>query len=201
MVNLLDEFDPRDRRVRDQRSPVPADQRARAGAWWPSTATPYRAHWIAREDRYAEKLATPDTSVADLIGDVDPIQVAEGRYLARRADDPLRHDPAHEPRHRRDQRVPRPPRADPGIAVQHPGGARRPDPRLPDPAAARPAAGRDREPRRLHAPRPHRVAAEGPVRNAGAHALPRDAGRGDPRSWIRRLGPRRATSRSVSPRS
>jgi magnesium chelatase subunit I len=38
-------------------------------------------HWIAREDRYAEKLATPDTSVADLIGDVDPIRVAEGRYL------------------------------------------------------------------------------------------------------------------------
>jgi len=39
-------------------------------------------HWVAREHRYAEKLATPDTSVADLIGDVDPIRVAEGRYLA-----------------------------------------------------------------------------------------------------------------------
>ncbi|MGH2705476.1 MAG: sigma 54-interacting transcriptional regulator [Actinomycetota bacterium] len=38
--------------------------------------------WIARESRYAEKLATPDTSVADLIGDVDPIRVAEGRYLS-----------------------------------------------------------------------------------------------------------------------
>ena len=38
--------------------------------------------WIPREDRYAEKLATPDTSVGDLIGDVDPIRVAEGRYLA-----------------------------------------------------------------------------------------------------------------------
>ena len=38
--------------------------------------------WISRDDRYAEKLATPDTSVADLIGDVDPIRVAEGRYLA-----------------------------------------------------------------------------------------------------------------------
>jgi magnesium chelatase subunit I len=37
--------------------------------------------WIPREDRYAEKLATPDTSVADLVGDVDPIRVAEGRYL------------------------------------------------------------------------------------------------------------------------
>ncbi|HZD80854.1 MAG TPA: magnesium chelatase, partial [Actinomycetota bacterium] len=38
--------------------------------------------WMPRESRYAEKLATPDTSVADLIGDVDPIRVAEGRYLA-----------------------------------------------------------------------------------------------------------------------
>jgi magnesium chelatase subunit I len=38
--------------------------------------------WIGREDRYAEKLATPDIAVADLIGDVDPIRVAEGRYLA-----------------------------------------------------------------------------------------------------------------------
>ena len=37
--------------------------------------------WVDRDDRYAEKLATPDTSVGDLIGDVDPIKVAEGRYL------------------------------------------------------------------------------------------------------------------------
>ncbi len=38
--------------------------------------------WVHRSQRYAEKLATPDTSMADLIGDVDPIKVAEGRYLA-----------------------------------------------------------------------------------------------------------------------
>ncbi|GAC1409650.1 MAG: ATP-binding protein [Actinomycetota bacterium] len=37
--------------------------------------------WLARERRYAEKLATPDIAVADLIGDIDPIRVAEGRYL------------------------------------------------------------------------------------------------------------------------
>ena len=37
--------------------------------------------WLAASDRYAEKLATPDTSVGDLIGDVDPIKVAEGRVL------------------------------------------------------------------------------------------------------------------------
>jgi magnesium chelatase subunit I len=38
--------------------------------------------WLARDRRYAEKLATPDTTVADLIGEVDPIKVAEGRYLS-----------------------------------------------------------------------------------------------------------------------
>jgi magnesium chelatase subunit I len=37
--------------------------------------------WRGRDERYAEKLATPDTSVADLIGDVDPMKVAEGRSL------------------------------------------------------------------------------------------------------------------------
>ena len=37
--------------------------------------------WKHRSDRYGEKLATPDTSVGDLIGDVDPIKVAEGRTL------------------------------------------------------------------------------------------------------------------------
>jgi len=37
--------------------------------------------WIGRAARYGEKLATPDTSIADLIGEVDPIKVAEGRYL------------------------------------------------------------------------------------------------------------------------
>ena len=38
--------------------------------------------WITPEQRYSEKLATPDTSIADLIGEVDPIRVAEGRYLS-----------------------------------------------------------------------------------------------------------------------
>jgi magnesium chelatase subunit I len=37
--------------------------------------------WLHRERRYAEKLATPDTSVGDLVGDVDPVKVAEGRTL------------------------------------------------------------------------------------------------------------------------
>jgi len=38
--------------------------------------------WIGPEQRYGEKLATPDVSIADLIGEIDPVKVAEGRYLA-----------------------------------------------------------------------------------------------------------------------
>ena len=38
--------------------------------------------WITPQERYAEKLATPDVVIADLIGEIDPIKVAEGRYLA-----------------------------------------------------------------------------------------------------------------------
>ncbi len=38
--------------------------------------------WLHRDDRYAEKLATPDITIADLIGEVDPIKIAEGRYLS-----------------------------------------------------------------------------------------------------------------------
>src|SRR3954465_829209 len=37
--------------------------------------------WVHRDLRYVEKLATPDTSVGDLVGDVDPVKVAEGRTL------------------------------------------------------------------------------------------------------------------------
>jgi magnesium chelatase subunit I len=42
-------------------------------------AAPIR--WLHRSTRFAEKLATPDTSIADLIGEIDPIKIAEGRYL------------------------------------------------------------------------------------------------------------------------
>jgi magnesium chelatase subunit I len=58
----------------------PICARCRALVQEHGTETPVA--WIGRDVRYAEKLATPDASVADLIGDVDPIRVAEGRYLA-----------------------------------------------------------------------------------------------------------------------
>jgi magnesium chelatase subunit I len=38
--------------------------------------------WLPRDRRYSEKLATPDITIADLIGEVDPVRVAEGRYLS-----------------------------------------------------------------------------------------------------------------------
>lgn len=38
--------------------------------------------WLEKEKRYSEKLATPDVSVSDLIGEIDPIKIAEGRYLS-----------------------------------------------------------------------------------------------------------------------
>ncbi len=40
-----------------------------------------RIVWLERDRRYGEKLATPDVAMADLIGEIDPVKVAEGRYL------------------------------------------------------------------------------------------------------------------------
>jgi magnesium chelatase subunit I len=37
--------------------------------------------WLRRDQRYVEKLATPDVTIADLIGDVDPIKAARGGHL------------------------------------------------------------------------------------------------------------------------
>jgi magnesium chelatase subunit I len=41
-----------------------------------------RIDWLPRERRYGEKLATPDITISDLVGEVDPVRVAEGRYLS-----------------------------------------------------------------------------------------------------------------------
>ena len=58
----------------------PASRHARDLVAERGDATP--VDWVHRERRFGEKLATPDTSIADLIGEVDPIRVAEGRYLS-----------------------------------------------------------------------------------------------------------------------
>jgi magnesium chelatase subunit I len=41
--------------------------------------------WVGRDRRYTEKLATPDVTIADLIGEIDMIKHAEGRYLSSEA--------------------------------------------------------------------------------------------------------------------
>ncbi|MDF9717472.1 magnesium chelatase [Nocardioides sp. ChNu-153] len=80
LVGLLDEWQPviaGSELGEDPLEPVtPASRRLAAEL---GDALPVA--WRHRSERYAEKLATPDTSVADLIGDVDPMKVAEGRLL------------------------------------------------------------------------------------------------------------------------
>lgn len=58
-------------------APITPESRRRAG----ESGDELPVVWRHREDRYSEKLATPDTSVGDLVGDVDPVKVAEGRSL------------------------------------------------------------------------------------------------------------------------
>jgi magnesium chelatase subunit I len=80
LVDLLDESIPVIAGCELHCSPYrPADARCRRLALEHGEELPVA--WIGRDQRFAEKLATPDASVADLIGDVDPIKVAEGRTL------------------------------------------------------------------------------------------------------------------------
>jgi magnesium chelatase subunit I len=80
LIDLLDEW-----------TPMIEGSELREHPYLPITPASRRLHdemgdlmpvgWLHRSARYGEKLATPDTSVGDLIGDVDPIKVAEGRAL------------------------------------------------------------------------------------------------------------------------
>ena len=83
--------------------------------------TPIR--WMHRDERFGEKLATPDITIADLIGENRSDQGGGGSLPLRRAHHPLRAGPAHQPRHLRHQRAARPRRAHPGGAAQRHGGA------------------------------------------------------------------------------
>ena len=73
--------EPRGRRLRDQRRPATRRSASAAGALAAELGDDLPVSWRHRDDRYTEKLATPDTCVGDLIGDVDPIKVAQGRTL------------------------------------------------------------------------------------------------------------------------
>ena len=135
--------------------------------------------WRHRSERYTEKLATPDTAVADLIGDIDPVKVAEGRSLG----DPETIHYGLVPRaHRGIVAINELPDLAERIQVSLLNVMEERDIqvrgytlRLP----ARRAARRVRQPRGLHQPRADHHAAEGPVRRRGAHALPVGAGRRD----------------------
>lgn len=75
MVNLLDEFIPVVDGSELNDDPMnPISRQAKDIIAEMKDATPVR--WMIRDERYTEKLATPDVSVADLIGDVDPIKAA-----------------------------------------------------------------------------------------------------------------------------
>jgi magnesium chelatase subunit I len=81
LVGLLDEWLPVVRGGELHDDPLaPISPSARAIVAEAGDATPI--DWVPRDRRYGEKLATPDITIADLIGDVDPIRVAEGRYLS-----------------------------------------------------------------------------------------------------------------------
>jgi magnesium chelatase subunit I len=81
LVGLLDEWIPIVRGGELNDDPyAPVSPAARAIVERDGEDTPI--DWLPRDRRYAEKLATPDITIADLIGEVDPIKVAEGRYLS-----------------------------------------------------------------------------------------------------------------------
>ncbi len=81
LVGLLDAWLPIVRGGELNDDPLaPVSPAARAIVERDGEATPI--DWLPRDRRYAEKLATPDITIADLIGEVDPIKVAEGRYLS-----------------------------------------------------------------------------------------------------------------------
>lgn len=81
LVHLLDEAIPvvAGSEVNDDPyAPISKESRDRLNA--EGDATPIE--WVGRESRYQEKLATPDVTIADLIGEIDMIKHAEGRYLS-----------------------------------------------------------------------------------------------------------------------
>lgn len=81
LVNLLDEKVPVIKGCEINDSPFdPICKRCRDLVREKGDAT--EISWLTRDERYGEKLATPDVTMGDLIGDVDPIRVAEGRYLS-----------------------------------------------------------------------------------------------------------------------
>lgn len=81
LTSLLDEYTPILDNVEIPENPfAPISAQGRKLVAELADQAPLR--WLHRDERYSEKLATPDITIADLIGEVDPIKIAEGRYLS-----------------------------------------------------------------------------------------------------------------------
>lgn len=81
LTSLLDEYTPVIANVEIPENPyAPISVQGRQLVAEMGDQTPIS--WMHRDERYGEKLATPDITIADLIGEVDPIKIAEGRYLS-----------------------------------------------------------------------------------------------------------------------
>ena len=206
MIRALDRparrGDPGHRRQRGQRRPVRADHARQQDAHRRRDGRQTLAiEWIGRDRRYGEKLATPDITIADLIGEVDPIKVAEGRYLS----DELTIHYGLIPRTNRgifciNELPDLAERIQVGLlnimeerdvqirGYQHPHAARRR------------SSSRQREPGGLHQPRPHHHAAEGPLRRRRSARTTRAASSTRSASWTQEriaLRRRRATRSTV----
>ncbi len=81
LIDLLDEFLPVVKGTEVADDPFAPISRAARQAL-AEKGDDLEIEWLHRSRRYGEKLATPDTTTAELIGDIDPIKVAEGRYLS-----------------------------------------------------------------------------------------------------------------------
>ncbi len=81
LVNLLDEYVPiiAGSEINDNPfEPISKSGKDKVAEFGDRT----EIEWIERDRRYGEKLATPDITISDLVGEVDPVRVAEGRYLS-----------------------------------------------------------------------------------------------------------------------
>jgi magnesium chelatase subunit I len=151
MVNLLDEWIPIVDGSDINDSPFsPISLYARNLIDEMGDATPIT--WLHRSQRYGEKLATPDVSVADLIGDVDPIKAANMRLSCH-------------------QRIARFARTHTGITLQHTARGRYTDTRLQAAYAVRYTIRIHRQPRRLYQPWQHRYPTERPYRKPDSNTL------------------------------
>ena len=143
--------------------------RAACARWRRATPT---VVWIPRDRRYGEKLATPDITIADLIGEVDPIKVAEGA-----TSDELTIDYGLLPRTNRgifciDELPDLAERIQVGLLnIMEERDVQIRGYKVPLPLDLYVVV--ERQPRGLHRPRPDHHAAQGPLRLADPHALPR----------------------------